>query len=191
MKFEEVKRHKDGRLIKPRDPNFKTMQGLKKSGAAGSHGDKTKEIPRKAKYKDEFTNEDVQHLTELAFLPLLITALATAARIGAPLVLRLLGKRGAKELLKKGAQSGAGAAANVAKNAKPLIQKGAEAAGKGAIKGAGKVAKGVGKAALKHPVKATLLGVGTKVYLEVDELIDDIKELVGEMLDNATIKAIA
>jgi hypothetical protein len=191
MKFEEVKRHKDGRLIKPRDPNFKTMQDLKKSGAAGSHGDKTKEIPRKAKYKDEFTNEDVQHLTELAFLPLLIPALATAARIGAPHVLRLLGKKGAKELLKKGAQSGAGAAANVAKNAKPLIQKGAEAAGKGAIKGAGNVVKGVGKAALKHPVKATLLGVGTKVYMEVDELIDDIKELVGDMLDIKTIKAIA
>ena len=198
MKFDELKKYKDGRVVKPRDPNWKQMQDLKKSGAAGSHGDKTKEIPRKAKYKDEFTNEDVQHLTELAFLPLLIPALATAVRIGAPHVLRFLGKKGAKEIIKKGAQSGAGAAANIAKNAKPLIQKGAEAAGKGAIKvapkiakGAGSVAKGVGKQILKHPIKATILGVGAKIYTEVDELFDHIKELVGDMLDNETIKALA
>jgi hypothetical protein len=198
MRFNELKKYKDGRVVKPRDPNWKQMQDLKKSGAAGSHGDKTKEIPRKAKYKDEFTNEDVQHLTELAFLPLLIPALATAVRIGAPHVLRFLGKKGAKEIIKKGAQSGAGAAANIAKNAKPLIQKGAEAAGKGAIKvapkiakGAGSVAKGVGKQILKHPIKATILGVGAKIYTEVDELFDHIKELVGDMLDNETIKALA
>ena len=53
MRFNELKKYKDGRVVKPRDPNWKQMQDLKKSGAAGSHGDKTKEIPRKAKYKDE------------------------------------------------------------------------------------------------------------------------------------------
>ena len=57
MKFDEVNRRKDGRLIKPRDPNFQAMIDLKKSGAAGSHGDKTKEIPRKAKHKDKDIEE--------------------------------------------------------------------------------------------------------------------------------------
>ena len=36
---------------KPRDPNWRDMEALRKSGAAGSHGDKTKTIPRKEKYK--------------------------------------------------------------------------------------------------------------------------------------------
>ena len=37
--------------IKPRDPNWRDMEALRKSGAAGSHGDKTKTIPRKEKHK--------------------------------------------------------------------------------------------------------------------------------------------
>ena len=37
--------------IKARDPNWRDMEALRKSGAAGSHGDKTKTIPRKEKYK--------------------------------------------------------------------------------------------------------------------------------------------
>ena len=47
MRFDEIKKNKDPRIVKPRDPNFKTMMDLKKSGAAGSHGDKTKIIPIK------------------------------------------------------------------------------------------------------------------------------------------------
>ena len=101
------------------------------------------------------------------FLP----ALATAIRIGAPQVVKFLAKKAPK------------IAGDVAKNAKPLIKKGAEAAGQ--------VAKGAGGAALKHPVKATILGVGAKVYMELDELIDDIKELVGDLLDMDAIKALA
>ena len=199
MRFNELKKYKDSKTVKPRDPNWKQMQDIKKSGAAGSHGDKTKVIPRKQKHQDtEITEAEAQVLTELAFLPFLIPALATGVRLGAPHVLRFLGKKGAKEIIKKGAQGGAGAAANIAKNAKPLIKKGAEAAGKGAVKvapkiarGAGTVAKGVGKTILKHPIKATILGVGAKIYMEVDELIDDITELVGDMLDSETIKALA
>jgi hypothetical protein len=57
MKFNEIKKNKDGRLVKPRDLNWRAMADLKKSGAAGSHGDKTKEIPRKAKHKDNLTTE--------------------------------------------------------------------------------------------------------------------------------------
>ena len=48
MRIREVKKPK---VNKPRDPNFQAMQSLRKSGAAGSHGDKTKDIPRKDKHK--------------------------------------------------------------------------------------------------------------------------------------------
>lgn len=48
MRLREVKKPKAN---KPRDPNAKAMQDLRKSGAAGSHGDKTKDIPRNDKHK--------------------------------------------------------------------------------------------------------------------------------------------
>jgi hypothetical protein len=48
MRIREIKKNKPS---KPRDPNFKAMQDLRSSGASGSHGDKTKEIPRKEKHK--------------------------------------------------------------------------------------------------------------------------------------------
>jgi len=44
--------------MKARDPNAQYMNDLRKSGAAGSHKDKTKTIPRKQKYKD--TNESIK-----------------------------------------------------------------------------------------------------------------------------------
>jgi len=44
--------------IKARDPNAQYMNDLRKSGAAGSHKDKTKTIPRKQKHKD--TNESIK-----------------------------------------------------------------------------------------------------------------------------------
>jgi hypothetical protein len=44
--------------IKPRDPNWRDMEALRKSGAAGSHGDKTKTIPRKEKHKKISSNVD-------------------------------------------------------------------------------------------------------------------------------------
>ena len=49
MRIREVQK----KPSKPRDPNAKAMQDLRKSGAAGSHGDKTKVIPRKQKHKDK------------------------------------------------------------------------------------------------------------------------------------------
>ena len=48
MRIREIKKNKPS---KPRDPNFKVMQSLRKSGAAGCHGDKTKDIPRNDKHK--------------------------------------------------------------------------------------------------------------------------------------------
>jgi hypothetical protein len=38
--------------VKPRDPNWRDMEALRKSGAGGIHKDKRKVIPRKQKYKD-------------------------------------------------------------------------------------------------------------------------------------------
>ena len=59
MRFDEIKKNKDPRIVKPRDPNFKTMMDLKKSGAAGSHGDKTKIIPRKEKHRSKERTDEV------------------------------------------------------------------------------------------------------------------------------------
>ena len=59
MRIREVQK----KPSKPRDPNAKAMQDLRKSGAAGSHGDKTKDIPRNDKHKKAYDinteNEDV------------------------------------------------------------------------------------------------------------------------------------
>jgi hypothetical protein len=130
--------------------------------------------PKADKFKigavwDKQLGENSQ-LTEIAPL-VALSALATAVRLGAPHVAKFLARKTPK------------VAADAVKNSKPLIKKGAEAAGQ--------VAKGAGGAVLKHPVKATILGVGAKVYMELDELIDDIKELVGDLLDMDVIKALA
>ena len=53
-----VEGKKKAKLIKARDPNAQYMNDLRKSGAAGSHKDKTKTIPRKQKHKD--TNESIK-----------------------------------------------------------------------------------------------------------------------------------
>ena len=52
MRIREIKKNKK-KTIKPRDPNFQTMMKIAQSGAGGSHGDKTKEIPRNAKHKKD------------------------------------------------------------------------------------------------------------------------------------------
>jgi len=62
--------------IKARDPNWKDMEALRKSGASGSHKDKSKVIPRKQKYKsvdEQITRSNIikeadariQHLEDL------------------------------------------------------------------------------------------------------------------------------
>ena len=53
--------------IKARDPNWKDMEALRKSGAAGSHKDKSKIIPRKQKYKnvDERMGKELSSATEI------------------------------------------------------------------------------------------------------------------------------
>ena len=53
MRIREVKKSK---VNKPRDPNFQAMQSIRKSGASGSHGDKTKDIPRKDKHKAKLSD---------------------------------------------------------------------------------------------------------------------------------------
>ena len=62
---------KKQKLLKPRDPNWREMDALRKSGAAGSHNDKTKAIPRKQKYKDNVTEAAVgrefNHVEDLVF----------------------------------------------------------------------------------------------------------------------------
>jgi len=61
----EGKKGKDTREVKPRDPNWRDMEALRKSGAAGSHGDKTKTIPRKEKYKKLSMDEQfAQYMSE-------------------------------------------------------------------------------------------------------------------------------
>ena len=52
MRIREIKKNKK-KTVKPRDPNFQTMMKIAQSGAGGSHGDKTKEIPRNAKHKKD------------------------------------------------------------------------------------------------------------------------------------------
>ena len=52
--------------IKARDPNWRDMEALRKSGAAGSHGDKTKTIPRKEKYKKISLEDQFQQYMEAA-----------------------------------------------------------------------------------------------------------------------------
>lgn len=57
MKLTEVIEAKKKDPIKSRDPNWRDMEALRKSGASGSHGDKTKTIPRKEKYKKTTMDE--------------------------------------------------------------------------------------------------------------------------------------
>ena len=77
MRINEIKKDQDKRVVKPRDPNFQAMQNLRKSGQSGSHGDKTKDIPRKEKHKGKAydINEKpvyeaearIQHAEDLVF----------------------------------------------------------------------------------------------------------------------------
>ena len=181
MKISEIKKQKPAKV---KSPVAKYMNTFNKPATFDDRKVKAKAGYEKHKKDPQYTTESAQ-LNEVFFLaPWVIPALATAVRIGAPHVLKFLSKKAVKSALKKSSKE-------ITKKAVPLLKKGAEVAGKGAIKGTGKVAKGVGKAILKHPVKATILGVGAKVYTEVDELFEHIKELVGDMLDNATIQALA
>lgn len=43
--------------VKQRDPSSKTMQDIRKSGAAGAHKDKKKVLPRKEKHKGKAYEE--------------------------------------------------------------------------------------------------------------------------------------
>jgi hypothetical protein len=65
MRLKDITEAKKQEPIKARDPNWRDMEALRKSGAAGSHGDKTKTIPRKEKYK-KISMEDqfAQYMTE-------------------------------------------------------------------------------------------------------------------------------
>ena len=65
MKITEfIAETKEQKPIKARDPNWRDMEALRKSGAAGSHGDKTKTIPRKEKYKKISLEDQFQQYME-------------------------------------------------------------------------------------------------------------------------------
>jgi|TARA_B110000503_G_C6981070_1_gene343241 hypothetical protein len=50
-------------LPKPRDPNWRDMDALRKSGAGGVHKDKTDVLPRKEKHKNkEYTTESIKEM---------------------------------------------------------------------------------------------------------------------------------
>ena len=51
MRLKDITEAKKQEPNKPRDPNWRDMEALRKSGAAGTHKDKTKTIPRKEKHK--------------------------------------------------------------------------------------------------------------------------------------------
>lgn len=166
MKISEIKKQKPAKV---KSPVAKYMNTFNKPATFDDRKVKAKAGYEKHKKDPQYTTESVQ-LNE--FFPALIPLVAVAVRIGAPHVLKFLSKKGAKELLKK-------APGAITKKAVPLLKKAPGVAGK------------VGKAIVKNPVKSALLGAGVKVYTEVSELIDDITELVGDLLDNATIQALA
>ena len=64
MRLKDITEAKKQEPIKARDPNWRDMEALRKSGAAGSHGDKTKTIPRKEKYKKLSMEDQFQQYME-------------------------------------------------------------------------------------------------------------------------------
>lgn len=64
MRLKDITEAKKQQPIKARDPNWRDMEALRKSGAAGSHGDKTKTIPRKEKYKKISLEDQFQQYME-------------------------------------------------------------------------------------------------------------------------------
>ena len=188
MKFNEIKKNKDPRVVKPRDPNFKVMQDIKKSGAAGSHGDKTKVIPRKQKHREERTDEVIPLLwagamyghrayqiyrlaqaLRMTNAARGIMAVDKAAKTGKALrtgekILGLGSKLKIPANLSKPAQN----AGSLGKDAKNLLGKGAKNLGKGA--------KNVGKAAARNPGKTATIG-------GIAYLIDQFPEIPQEFWD--------
>jgi len=61
MMNSEAKKNKKP-VIKSRDPNWRDLEALRKSGAGGSHQDKTKVLPRKQKYKSDPTQESIKEM---------------------------------------------------------------------------------------------------------------------------------
>ena len=61
MMNSEAKKNKKP-VIKSRDPNWRDLEALRKSGAGGSHQDKTKVLPRKQKYKADPTQESIKEM---------------------------------------------------------------------------------------------------------------------------------
>ena len=170
MKINEIKKQKPPKV---KSPVAKYMNTFNKPATFDDRKAKAKAGYEKHKKDPQYTTESVQ-LNEIA--PALIPLIAGAVRLGAPHVLKFLSKKGAKKVIKNTSKKSI-------KALTPLVKQGAGVAGKGA--------KELGKAIVKNPIKSALLGAGVKVYTEVSELIDDITELVGDLIDNATIQALA
>jgi hypothetical protein len=77
-KAEKTSEAKEQKPIKARDPNWRDMEALRRSGASGSHGDKTKIIPRKEKHKNiPMEDKDTEDFVTMN-VPLLIRVLEYA-----------------------------------------------------------------------------------------------------------------
>ena len=91
----------------------------------------------------------------------LVPLVATAVRIGAPALIRVL------------ATGGRAAGGQVVKQAPKLTKK---------------VLKGTGKAIVKNPGKVAVGAGGGYVYKKVSDAVKYIEEIVGDLLDIATIE---
>ncbi len=166
MRFNEIKKNKDPRLIKPRDPNFQAMVDLKKSGAGGSHGDKTKVIPRKQKHQKhpERTDEILPVLAMGAmygYRAYQVYRLARAVRMGSQIArgVSAIDKaaKGAKALRTGEKILRHGKKLKIpASLAKPVSDGGKIVKDAGRLLGKG--AKGVGKVAARNPGKTAAIG---------------------------------
>jgi len=111
----------------------------------------------------EAMNED-QQLNEIAFLPFLVPALATAVRIGAPAVGRFLAKQFVKQA--------------------PKVVKGTGKVTKNVV-------KGTAKAIIKNPTKVAT-GVGAYyIFDKVTDAVDYITGLAEDLIDSLTAENLA
>lgn len=140
----------------------------------------------------EFINEE-QQLNEFAFLPLLIPALATAVRVGAPYIGRALmgtAKIAAKQVAKRPVTATAadqlandGALTNWYVD--PLAKKAKEVATDKLVPDLKNLRNTISNK------KAALEATVDSVWKDVGEAYDKISAMVGENLNSDTIKALA
>ena len=123
-----------------------------------------KQKPWERDYGPAPTVDEDQQLNEIAFLPFLVPALATAVRIGAPAVGRFLAKQFVKQA--------------------PKVVKGTGKVTKDVI-------KNTGKAIIKNPTKVAT-GVGAYyIFDKTTDAIEYIKSLAEDLIDGLTAENLA